>query len=62
MTLKMLLPAYVPGLSIHILDYGSVIMLGFNENTLISNKSCKEITESREVRFPVFQMKESRKE
>lgn len=45
----MLLPAYAPGFSIHILDYESVTMLGFNENTLVSNKSCKEITESRKV-------------
>lgn len=58
----MLLPAYVPGLSKRILDYGSVTVLGFNENTLFSNKSCKEITGSREVSFPVFQRKERKKE
>lgn len=58
----MLFPAYVPGLSIYILDYSGVTVIGFNENTLNSNKSCKAMAESREVRFPVFQMKESRNE
>lgn len=43
-------------------DYGSVIMLGFNENNLINNKSCKEITGSGKVVCPTFQMKGRRQE
>lgn len=43
-------------------DYGSVIMLGFNENNLINNKSCKGITGSVNVVCPTFQMKGRRKE
>lgn len=61
MTVKMLLPAYVPGLSKCILDYGSVTVLGFNENTLFSNKSCKEITGSREVSFLSFRGKREKR-
>lgn len=57
----MLLPAYVPGLSKRILDYGSVTVLGFNENTLFSNKSCKEITGSREVSFLSFRGKREKR-
>lgn len=43
-----------------IADHGGVIMLGFNENSLINNKSCKEITEIGKVACPTFQMKERR--
>lgn len=35
-------------------DYGSVIMLGFNENTSVNNKSCKYITGSGKVICPTF--------
>lgn len=43
-------------------DYGSVLILGFNENTLISNKSCKGITGNGKVVCSPFQMKGRRKE
>jgi len=43
-------------------DYGSVIMLNFNESTFINHKSCEEITENGKVLCPTFQMKGRRKE
>lgn len=41
--------------------YGSVIMLVFNDDTLMNNESCKEIAGSWMLICPIFHMKTRRK-